>query len=196
MIKLLIIKQIKVCLNLILSPVVTRKVRETEIILEEVIPSPFFVEKELKDINIVEAEASRIKIIQSFYERRGYAQISTDLLNYITNNAKSVVIIKLICYIAKTIKFNSNKIILKENDETKKICSFIHLHRYIKELEINNIIRRTTKQSVYVVNHEMIFKGSYSDFIKVYLDIYKEIGIMLDADGRVILDKSINYGKQ
>ena len=36
------------------SPVVTRKVRETEIILEEVIPSPFFVEKELKDINIVE----------------------------------------------------------------------------------------------------------------------------------------------
>ena len=178
------------------SPVVTRKVRETEIILEEVIPSPFFVEKELKDINIVEAEASRINIIQSFYERRGYAQISTDLLNYITNNAKSVVIVKLICYIAKTIKFNSNKIILKENDETKKICSFIHLHRYIKELEINNIIRRTTKQSVYVVNHEMIFKGSYSDFIKVYLDIYKEIGIMLDADGRVILDKSINYGKQ
>lgn len=67
------------------SPVVTRKVRETELILEEVIPSPFFVEK---------------------------------------------------------------------------------------ELEANNIIRRTTKQSVYVVNHEMIFKGSYSDFIKVYLDIY------------------------
>ena len=30
---------------------------------------------------------------------------------------------------------------------------------------------------------------------KVYLDIYKEVGIMLDADGRVILDKSINYGK-
>jgi hypothetical protein len=178
------------------SPIITRKVRETELILEEVIPSPFFIEKELKDINIVEAEAARIKIIQSFYERRGYAQISTDLLNYITNNSKSVVIVKLICYIAKTIKFNSNKIILKENDETKKICSFIHFHRYIKELEANNIIRRTTKQSVYVVNHEMIFKGSYSDFIKVYLDIYKEVGIMLDADGRVILDKSINYGKQ
>ena len=50
------------------------------------------------DFNIVEAEASRIKIIQSFYERRGYAQISTDLLNYITNNAKSVVIDKSINY--------------------------------------------------------------------------------------------------
>lgn len=30
----------------------------------------------------------------------------------------------------------------------------------------------------------------------VDLDIYKEVGIMLDDDGRVILDKSINYGKQ
>lgn len=70
--------------------------------------------------------------------------------------------------------------------------------RKVRETEIilEEVIRRTTKQSVYVVNHEMIFKGSYSDFIKVYLDIYKEIGIMLDADGRVILDKSINYGKQ
>ena len=161
------------------SPVVNRKVRETEIILEEVIPSPFFVEKELKDINIVEAEASRIKIIQSFYERRGYAQISTDLLNYITNNAKSVVIVKLICYIAKTIKFNSNKIILKENDETKKICSFIHLHRYIKELEINNIIRRTTKQSVYVVNHEMIFKGSILILLKFILTYIKKLVLCL-----------------
>lgn len=46
--------------------------------IAEVIPSPFFVEKELKDINIVEAEASRIKIIQSFYERRGYAQIGIE----------------------------------------------------------------------------------------------------------------------
>lgn len=86
------------------SPIVTRKVRETELILEEVIPSPFFVKKELKDINIVEAEAARIKIIQSFYERRGYAQISTDLLNYITNNAKSVVILILLKFILTYIK--------------------------------------------------------------------------------------------
>lgn len=44
-----------------------------------VIKLDIVINKELKDINIVEAEASRIKIIQSFYERRGYAQISIDL---------------------------------------------------------------------------------------------------------------------
>lgn len=58
------------------------------------------------------------------------------------------------------------------------------------------VVTRKVRETDYVVNHEMIFKGSYSDFIKVYLDIYKEVGIMLDDDGRVILDKSINYGKQ
>lgn len=31
--------------------------------------------------------------------------------------------------------------------------------------------------------------------IKLDIVINKEVGIMLDADGRVILDKSINYGK-
>lgn len=180
------------------SPVVSRKIRETELILEEVIPSPFFVERELKDINIVETEASRIKVIQSFYERRGYAQISTKLLEHIADNAKSIVTIRLICYIAKVVKFNSNKVILNSNNkDIKVICpNANNFNKYITELEANNIIRKTTKQSVYVVNHEMIFKGSYSDFIKVYLDMYKEVGIMLDADGRVILDKSINYGKQ
>lgn len=114
------------------SPVVTRKVRETELILEEVIPSPFFVEKELKDINIVEAEASRIKIIQSFYERRGYAQISTDLLNYITNNAKSVVIVKLICYIAKLLSLILIKLYLKK---MMKLRRFVHLFIFIDILK-------------------------------------------------------------
>lgn len=90
------------------------------------------LKKELKDINIVEAEAARIKIIQSFYERRGYAQISTDLLNYITNNAKSVVIVKLICYIAKTIKFNSNKLYLKK---MMKLRRFVHLFIFIDILK-------------------------------------------------------------
>jgi hypothetical protein len=48
------------------SPVVTRKVRETEIILEEVIPSPFFVEKELKDINIVELVLCLMPMVELF----------------------------------------------------------------------------------------------------------------------------------
>lgn len=42
----------------------------------------------------------------------------------------------------------------------------------------------------------MIFKGSYSDFIKTYLDTYKTTGVMLDSNGKVILDNTIDYAKQ
>lgn len=177
--------------------IVSRKVRETKRILAEVVPSPFFIERELKDFSIVESEAARVRVIQSFYERRGYAQISNELLDYITYYSKSFITAKLITFIATKLKFNSNKIILKpSNEDIKRIClNETNFARHINELESQNIIRRTTEQSVYVVNHEMIFKGSYSDFIKVYLDTYKEVGIMLDEKGRVVLDKHINYGK-
>lgn len=175
--------------------ILSRKERDSKKILAEVVPSPFFVERELKDCNIVESEAARLRVVRSFYERRGYCQISNKLTGYIAYFAKSLTSVKLINYIAHNLKFNSNKIVLKENEDTKRICSFSNLHRHIDELESQNIIRRTTEQGIYVVNHEMIFKGSYSDFIKVYLDTYKEVGIMLDEKGRVVLDKHIKYGK-
>ena len=48
---------------------------------------------------------------------------------------------------------------------------------------------------------ELILANTISTDLLNYItnnakSVYKEVGIMLDADGRVILDKSINYGKQ
>ena len=104
----------------------------------------------------------------------------------------------LISLIAIKLNFNSNKIVLKSSSEDVKniISNDSNYYRYIAELEKQNIIRRTTKKNVYVVNHEMIFKGSYSDFIKTYLDTYKTTGVMLDSNGKVILDNTIDYAKQ
>lgn len=47
------------------SPIVTRKVRETELILEEVIPSPFFIEKELKEVGIMLDSDGRVILDKS-----------------------------------------------------------------------------------------------------------------------------------
>lgn len=62
------------------KPILNKKIEDTKKILAEIVPSPFFIERELRDSNIVESEAARIRVVQSFYERRGYTQISTDLL--------------------------------------------------------------------------------------------------------------------
>lgn len=177
--------------------ILNKKIEDTKKILAEIVPSPFFIERELIDSNIIESEAARIRVVQSFYERRGYTQMSTDLLTYMSY-CNSNKLMNLICLIAIKLNFNSNKIVLKSSSEDVKniISNDSNYYRYIAELEKQNIIRRTTKKNIYVVNHEMIFKGSYSDFIKTYLDTYKTTEAMLDSNGKVILDNTIDYAKQ
>lgn len=179
------------------KPIINKNIEDTKIILAKIVPSPFFIERELKDSNIVKSEASRIRVVQSFYERYGYAQMSIDLLNYMIY-CNSNKLMNLISLIAIKLNFNSNKIVLKGSSEDIKriISDESNFHKYIIELEKQNIIRRTTKKNVYVVNHEMIFKGSYSDFIETYLNTYKTTGVMLDSNGKVILDNTIDYAKQ
>lgn len=41
-----------------------------------------------------------------------------------------------------------------------------------------------------------LFKGDYLDFIKTYNAIYRNAFTVTNVYGHVILDKSINYGKQ
>ena len=163
-------------------------------LVKEIIPTPFFINRELEEKDIVSNASTRVRVVQSFYKRHGYAQLGESLNNYIISNCNSIVLIKLIHYIAKTIKFTSNKIVLSSNNtEISNIVGINHLSRYIDELERQYIIRRTTKQNVYVVNHEMIFKGNYSDFINAYIEAYKNVPVSIDEKGRVILFNDINY---
>lgn len=162
--------------------------------VREIIPTPFFINKELEEKDIVSNASTRVRVVQSFYKRRGYAQFGESLNNYIISNCNSIVLIKLIHYIAKTIKFTSNKIVLSStNKEVNNIVGTRNLSHYIDILEEQYIIRRTTKQNIYVVNHEMIFKGNYSDFINAYIQTYKNVPVSIDDKGRVILFNDINY---
>lgn len=162
--------------------------------VREIIPTPFFINKELEEKDIVSNASTCVRVVQSFYKRRGYAQFGESLNNYIISNCNSLVLIKLIHYIAKTIKFTSNKIVLSStNKEINNIVGTRNLSHYIDMLEEQYIIRRTTKQNIYVVNHEMIFKGNYSDFINAYIQAYKNVPVSIDNKGRVILFNDINY---
>ena len=173
------------------QPYVIAEGRKT---VKEIIPTPFFINREFEEKDIINNVDTRIRVVQSFYKRHGYAQFGESLNNYIISNCNSIVLIKLIHYIAKTIKFTSNKIVLSSsNKEINDIVGTRNLSRYIDELEKQYIIRRTTKQNVYVVNHEMIFKGNYSEFITEYIRTYKNVPASIDDRGRVILFNDINY---
>lgn len=71
-----------------------------------------------------------------------------------------------------------------------------YFQKCISKLQSTHCIRRTNIFKVYIVNHNIIFKGDYLDFIKTYNTIYRNAFTVTNVYGHVILDKSINYGKQ
>lgn len=53
------------------------------------------------------------------------------------------------------------------------------------------IIAKTTIQSEYIINHNLIFKGSIDNFIKAYNKLYEGKYAKRDSKGKVILSKDI-----
>lgn len=164
--------------------------------LKKILPSPFMTNKELKEFITNISENRRKKLIDEAYVRGNYAQISEQCSYWIVNFCESFTCVKLIFYIAMKLEFESNKIYLNnETDEVKRIVGIGNLCRYINILVEANIIRRTTKKNIYVVNHDMIFKGNYTSFIDKYMKIYKPEDVIVLTNKKVVLDTKISYGK-
>lgn len=172
-----------------------KKENETKFLLSIIIPSPWMHDDNLIKVDCVTIANDRTQIIQSYYQRKGYAQWSDDLTDIMMGEDITKSLDNLVMLIARRMKFNSNKVILDPSasyikDFIKKDDTF---RKHIKTLEVKNIIRKTTKPHVYVVNHNMLFKGDYTKFINAYIDLYKETGINMDFKSRVVLDKNIKY---
>lgn len=87
------------------------------------------------------------------------------------------------------IVYNSNFVVISEKD----YIGFAGLQRdkfydAINEAIKNKIIKRTTRKSIYIVNHNMIFKGNLSEFIVKYRIKYSE-PCKLTPDGKIIINR-------
>lgn len=51
-----------------------------------------------------------------------------------------------------------------------------------------DVIKATTRKSVYIINHNIIFKGSIGDFIKEYNKYYENVDVIINEKGKVILN--------
>ena len=173
-----------------------RDAKRNKLLFSEILPSPFFGEvPNKKEFDIVSDEATRTRVTRSFYERGKYSQYTEKCdiaVIYLINDLAAV---KLIHYISSNLKPNSNKIIINPHDDVIKLIT--KSDRYFRTcrniLEKYDIIKRTDKSNIYVVNHNMIFKGIYSDFIDIYKDNYEGGKVVIDDKGRVVLGKSIKY---
>lgn len=170
--------------------------KRNRVLFAEVLPSPFFGEvPNKKEFDIIADEITRTRVTRSFYERDRYSQYTQKCDLAIISLINDVGAIKLIHYISFNLKPNSNKIIINPHDDVvKQIAKTESYFRKCRNiLEQYNIIKRTDKSNIYVVNHNMIFKGIYSDFIDIYRGNYEDGQVMFDDKGRVVLGKSIKY---
>lgn len=151
---------------------------------------PIYSEKEHKLINAAEVLGTTYKLIKdSIIRREQFAQIGISIFDILCESNSAVR--NIIRYIVKTIKYNSNAI----NLQYSKVCEygtinktqFFEAIKYLTDANsYHKILAYTTKQSLFVVDHNLIFKGSMDTFIDTYLDNYSE-GISLDDKGRIVI---------
>ena len=92
-------------------------------------------------------------------------------------------------YICRNLAYMSNVIEFTESAITEYYGISTHtFYKALQTLYTANVIKPTTRKSVYIVNHNYIFRGSMTDFIKIYHDKYDGMVGFLDDKKRIILD--------
>lgn len=95
----------------------------------------------------------------------------------------------LASYIRINIPYNGNYVEITEKD----FVGFSGLQRdcfynAINDAIVNKLIVRTTRKSIYVVNHNMIYKGNIVDFVAKYKIKYPN-GCKIDSFGKILLER-------
>ena len=121
-------------------------------------------------------------------KRKSYHTVNDDFWIYIEDlNPQQVV---LLIYISCHLDYNSNVFVA----DYEQIANDLHLslsrikHLFTELLAIpNQIIAKTNIAKVYLINHNVLFRGSYDEFIDIYNELYDGEQACFDDKNRVII---------
>lgn len=157
-----------------------RKVIETRKRLNKIVQSPFEINNTLKTVyqnNVVDNNKKYIITRQDYC--RNFVTINIDFISnmkYFDKGANTIFI-----HICKNIDFNSNVIKFTEKDIIDEYSISVEtFYNGLNVLYNFDVIKATTRKSVYVINHNIIFKGSIGDFIKEYNKYYENINVIIN----------------
>lgn len=96
----------------------------------------------------------------------------------------------LLFFILNRIEYYSNTITFKINDAVNStgICKNSVINS-INKLHKKGIITKTNSQSLYVINHNLMFKGDIIKFVRQYNKLYEGKYAKKDDNGRIIINK-------
>lgn len=119
-----------------------------------------------------------------------FVKIHPLLISNLIGKGESVMAV--LGYFIQSIKYNSNCV----NAKIDTIASTIGVSKTMTKEAINylcrkQVIAKTTIQSEYIINHNLIFKGSIEKFVKAYNKLYGGQYAEKDNNGKVIINKEI-----
>lgn len=92
-------------------------------------------------------------------------------------------------YICRNLAYMSNVIEFTESAITEYYGISPHtFYKALQTLYTANVIKPTTRKSVYIVNHNYIFRGNYTEFIQLYKEMYSDKDVIVNEDGKIVLD--------
>lgn len=174
--------------------------------VENIIATPFTIDPEYVDKHITikfESNTKEKEFISTAKQVKlgNYCicmQSIGDMFPYWQN--KSVYANLIIAYILKNIQLYSNYVEISE----KEFVNWSGISARSFYNAINALLRpalpypcagdnlallaATTKKSIYVVNHNFIFRGNYDEFVTLY-ELKFPNGCKLDSKGRVIIER-------
>ena len=121
-------------------------------------------------------------------KRKSYHTVNDDFWIYIEDlNPQQVV---LLIYISCHLDYNSNVFVA----DYEQISNDLHLslsrtkNLFTELLAIpNQMIAKTNIAKVYLINHNVLFRGSYDEFIEIYNELYDGEQACFDDKNRVII---------
>lgn len=133
---------------------------------------------------------TRIIIEQDKLKGEKFVKIHPYLLSDLLGKGESI--IAVLAFIIKKLQYNSNCIHATTNEIAKEQNISV---RIVKEaidyLCVCQVIAKTTIQSEYIINHNLIFKGDIMEFVKAYNKLYDKQYAQKDSKGRIILSRDI-----
>lgn len=92
-------------------------------------------------------------------------------------------------YICRNLSYMSNVIEFTESSITEYYDIKPHtFYKALQTLYTANVLKPTTRKSVYIVNHNYIFRGNYTEFIQLYKEMYSDKDVIVNEDGKIVLD--------
>lgn len=119
-----------------------------------------------------------------------FVKIHPLLISMLLGKGESV--LAVLGFFIQSLNYNSNCIHATINEISSTMAiSDKSVREGIDYLCYKKVIAKTTIQSEYIINHNIIFKGKIEDFVKAYNKLYDGKYAETDSKGKIIISKDI-----